>query len=361
MPVGSLMRPAPLIEVGSSLEVAAHSLRESGASILVVVDENRLVGGVTEATLALALADGAEMTDPVERGMDIVPSIAPYSTGAEALRVSVEDRAASLVVIDDLGRVMGLISPSDLYPKFRRPLRPYAVGGMATPFGVYLTTGYIGAGVSKWALYATGVLMFWLIAIALVSGVQLDKYLLSLHLPPEWVDPASWAFSALVFVLLLRINPLTGYHGAEHQVVHAIERGEELDPKIVARMPRVHPRCGTNLAVSAGLFLGIFMTRGWAPDEIRLLVAVLLTMGLRKPLGAFAQQYGTTKRPSPKQLAAGIRSGKQLLEAYASTRNSAPNFAQRMLSSGMLHVMAGSLSMAGLVYVLGLIFHVDTI
>jgi uncharacterized protein YqhQ len=256
---------------------------------------------------------------------------------------------------------MGLIAPSDLYPKFRRPLRPYAVGGMATPFGVYLTTGYVGAGVQKWALYITGVLMFWVIAVALVSGILLDKYLLSLHYPEIWVDPLSYAFSALLFVLLLRVIPLTGYHGAEHQVVHAIERGEELDPAIVARMPRVHPRCGTNLAVAAGLFLGVFMTH-WYPEELyRLLAAVVVTAALRKPLGSFAQQYLTTKKPTHKQLDAGIYAGKELLREFASTKNSAPNFRQRMLSSGMLHVMAGSLSMAAIVYVLGLIFHVETI
>ncbi|MER3495923.1 MAG: hypothetical protein C4320_03425, partial [Armatimonadota bacterium] len=67
-----------------------------------------------------------------------------------------------------------------------------------------------------------------------------------------------------MFVILFRLLPLAGTHAAEHMAVNALERGEPLDPEVVARMPRTHIRCGTNLAVGAGLFFGISETP-WVP------------------------------------------------------------------------------------------------
>ena len=36
------------------------------------------------------------------------------------------------------------------------------------------------------------------------------------------------------------------YHGAEHKVVFAFEKGEDLTPEAAARQSRFHPRCGTS-------------------------------------------------------------------------------------------------------------------
>ena len=41
-----------------------------------------------------------------------------------------------------------------------------------------------------------------------------------------------------LFLLLMRVSRLAGYHAAEHQTVHAMERNETLVPEIVCRMPR---------------------------------------------------------------------------------------------------------------------------
>jgi len=39
------------------------------------------------------------------------------------------------------------------------------------------------------------------------------------------------------------------YHGAEHKVVHAWERGADLRPESVRAFPRLHPRCGTSFVL----------------------------------------------------------------------------------------------------------------
>ncbi len=41
------------------------------------------------------------------------------------------------------------------------------------------------------------------------------------------------------------VKRLYGYHGAEHKTINAYEARAELTPKVVARFPLEHPRCGT--------------------------------------------------------------------------------------------------------------------
>jgi uncharacterized protein YqhQ len=64
-------------------------------------------------------------------------------------------------------------------------------------------------------------------------------------------------FSLLLFALLFRLSWVTGYHAAEHQVVHTIEQGDDLRPEVVVAKPRVHPRCGSNLMAGFGIGYGL--------------------------------------------------------------------------------------------------------
>jgi uncharacterized protein YqhQ len=156
-------------------------------------------------------------------------------------------------------------------------------------------------------------------------------------------------------LLMMRLVPLSGIHGAEHQVVHAIEREEELKPEVIRRMPRIHPRCGTNLAAGASIFLTIFFGSWPAEGEIRFIVAALATVLLWRKVGGFLQQYITTKRPSDKQLQSGIRAGEMLLERFAEAKVTSPTIGQRIWSSGVLHVMTGAVLMTCLVWLFELL------
>ncbi len=151
--------------------------------------------------------------------------------------------------------------------------------------------------------------------------------------------------------------PLSGIHAAEHKVVHAIERGEELVASTVRRMPRVHPRCGTNLAVGATIFFSLGQAKFLEPTGLGPLVAAIVALVLWRPLGNAMQYYVTTKRPSDKHVEMGIRSGKELLEKYATSGTAGASIGQRLVNSGMLHVMAGSMSVMGLAWLLGELFH----
>jgi CBS domain-containing protein len=338
-PVGTVMRPTLTVEAIDSLARAAGVFRENGTSVLPVVDgEGRLQGVLTNGGLARALAESSEPTDAVGPFAERAETLQPYATAAEALRRGEDGQTR--VVVDDAGRVVGIISAVDLWPRRRIPLRPSVVGGMATPFGVYLTTGNVSAGVSWWALMATGASML----LMLTAGTTAASLAAKAGVP-------GWGQGVLLygtFLLLLRLVPMSGTHGAEHQVVHAIEREETLVPDVVRRMPRVHPRCGTNLAAGLSLFLGILMTP-WYPDmTVRALPALLAAALFAIPLGSFLQKYVTTKPPSDRQLAGAIRSAEAVLEKYATASYSRPTPLRRLWNMGILQVMAGAFLMAAL-------------
>lgn len=341
------MRPTLTVETIDSLARGAALFRENGSAVLPVVDgEGRLQGVLNDASLARALAETSEATDAIGPYIERADTLEPYATAAEALRRGEDGRTR--VVVDDSGRVVGLVSAVDLWPRRRVPPRPAMVGGMATPFGVYLTSGNVSAGAPWWALVSTGAAMFGI----LIVGTILAKLLVQAGLPTDAENP----LAIVLFVLLMRFLPLSGTHGAEHQVVHAIEREETLTPSVVRRMPRVHPRCGTNIATGITLFLGILFygLNGVVTEEqlgARALPALIAAALFARPLGGFIQQYVTTKRPSDAQLAGAIRSAEQLLERHATARQAKAAVWQRVWNMGLLQVMAGATAATGLIAV----------
>jgi CBS domain-containing protein len=358
-PIGHLMRPTFTVDIQDSIELAARKLRENGFDVLPVTEDGYLAGALTEASMTKALADGMELTEPVGKLTQGALTANPATTGAEALRLFDNQSATALVVIDDAGRVMGVLTPSDLYPKRIVPPRPPMVGGMATPFGVYLTTGSLRAGVSHLALVTTGMTLFGLLGIGTILSSLLASFCESKGLDHKAVFAIENTLPYLIFLGGMRAIPLSGIHAAEHKVVHAIERGEELVPSVVRRMPRVHPRCGTNLAVGASLLIGIGTSEMLAPlAEFRLLIAGIATLLLWRPLGNLMQAYVTTKTPTEKHLQMGIRSGKELLEKYASSGGQTASFGKRIINSGMLHVIAGFLIVVGISLAIGALFHI---
>ncbi len=351
-PVGSLMRHASSVFIEDSMGVAATCLRDSASPMICVLEGNKLVGVVTEAGIIRALGDGAQHNDPLTLAMEPAPQCRPYSTGAEALRQFDTGGSEALVVADDLGHVAGILQPSDLLQRRYLPLRPSMIGGMATPYGVYLTTGSLGAGVSQWALVTTGMAMSLMLTLAVVVVSLIEAFASHHGISDRTIAGIEPFLVGFAFLLQMRLVPLSGIHAAEHKVVHAIERGEELTRETVQRMPRVHPRCGTNLVVGLSIFTGILGASflGGVDVSIRTVLAGIATLIFWKPLGSLAQYWITTKPPTEKQLDLGIKSGKDLLEKYHRAHVTAPNVVGRILNSGMLHVMAGAAIMTGLTW-----------
>jgi CBS domain-containing protein len=343
-PVGALMRPLPSVFPEASLEAAAAVLRDSGCPLVAISDGASLEGILTEASLAEALSRGALPTEPAS--LAATPTggtLRPYMSGAEALRAFSGHFHSAFVVTDDYGRPIGVLTPSDLFPKAPKRPSPTRVGGMATPFGVYLTTGNLGAGAGGFALVSTGMLLGTLLILASALGTVLAR-----QVPGQYANFVFDAVPVILFFLGMRLLPLAGIHAAEHMVVHAIERGEELKPEIIKRMPRVHPRCGTNLAVGAMLFFAIAGAT-WIPYlELRAGLALIATLALWRPLGGFVQYWVTTRKPTAKHIDLGIKAGKELLERFEKGGETKRTFLGYIWNTGLLHVMLGAYTVVGI-------------
>ncbi len=350
MPVGALAAHADPVQVGTSIRAAAHAMAEAGLHAIAVADGQRLVGIVDEAALVQAMAQGLDPDAAVDLVMDRNPVVVhPHVSGAEALRTFEETGRQALVVADAAGTPVGVITPSRLLRPPGAPRRPRTVGGLATPFGVYLTNGVVAGGARGLALVATGALMVSVFVVANFA-VLAAAHLAGLDVFDETVVRVMNGTILALFLAGIRTLPIAGTHGAEHMVVHAIERGEELTPEIVRRMPRVHPRCGTNIAVGAGVFLGL-MQLEWTPHlDLRLIVAAVVTISIWRPLGSAAQFFLTTKRPNDAQLASGIKAGRELLAAAAAAPRLTANPLQRIAASGLPHVVLGATMLQLLVH-----------
>ncbi|MCA1995878.1 MAG: DUF1385 domain-containing protein [Armatimonadetes bacterium] len=340
-PVFEAMRATVWVHPEDSLMRAANLLRDGHPSVLPVVEGGTLVGVVTDRSLAEAIALGREPLDEVRLAMRPHLEVRPYALGAEALRLLVETGEPALLVVDDAGNLLGVVAPSDLVADHRPEPNPPLVGGMATPFGVYLTAGSAKAGAPGWALATTGALLFLLY----VASALFASWLHDVAGGPLWLRQTVAAVGpTALFLIGLRALPLSRIHGAEHKVVHAIERGEPLVPAVVSRMPRVHPRCGTNIAVGATLFLGIATSRAIPDESLRLIVAAVVTLLFWRRIGEVFQRFVTTREPNRRQLEAAIRAGSELLEAYRWSTIGRPGLWLRLRNSGIFHVMAGSLA-----------------
>lgn len=125
-----------------------------------------------------------------------------------------------------------------------------------------------------------------------------------------------WAQIAVVaaFLAIIRFTSLSGYHGAEHKVIAAYEAGTSGSMEGASEAPRIHARCGTNLAVP---FLLCLAVSAWFGLNLALQV-LLLTASLelflyatRNPShtlskgflrGGFLLQRLTTREPREQEL-----------------------------------------------------------
>jgi len=340
--------------------------------MLPVTTLGELHGVLAQADLMPILRNGdpavreAELQRPVAELMRQPVAILRSSMSLEeAGCVFAESGQSMLPVLDDRDYYLGAVSANDLLvPELPAP-RPARIGGMATPFGVYLTDGTVQAGVGNYALIATGVMMSILMGLAYgaiwcltnlverlvhhsvdITLIMADDHPVVNHNP--WLGLASIGASLLLYGLFMgfmRLTRLAGYHAAEHQTVHAIERFELLTAGIVSRMPRAHPRCGTNLMAAVLVFMTLQQALRYIPElggvtEAPILSAIA-TLFLWRPIGTFLQERFTTRPADERELESGIAAGNALLVKYLEERPIRPSLARRIWCSGMLQVMMG--------------------
>jgi CBS domain-containing protein len=362
-----LLRHPAYLSPEDSLIRAVETLRFSGMDLLPVVGPfGDLVGVFDMRCLRplLGREDGElRMTEPLAYWMR-----RPESFGRADMTLNdVLDRLtaggdSALFIVDRDERYVGAVTVADILSPAPIPVRPQQIGGMATPWGVYLTNGGIQAGVGNLALVASGALMgvmlflsFTLVGLLCYAAqTQLGWPLYDLYRADTQVRPTVAATASVVlqslslplFLLLMRFLPLSGYHAAEHQAVHAMERGETLLPEVVKRMPRVHPRCGTNVMAGATVFMGVSQVLQTlqiglgAPDSA--IIGALAALFTWRSFGAFLQQHFTTRPASDKQIASGIAAAEDLQRKFLSTEPRRPTFWKRLWCMGFLQMIVGT-------------------
>jgi len=378
------MRKIPPLAPGDGVGRAAAMLREEGTTALAVVQDGRPVGLVTEEKVlgllaslpAELLVSEKALATPVESVM----TLAPLVQADVPAQLTVQHLAASdleaAVVVDSDGRYQGIVTKRDALAALAGALTPRSIGGLATPLGVHLTTGSVRAGPGDLGLLLTGasISLLYLAARLCVHGMAwlAEKVwpqvpLLSLRLAQSsdasevyfaqlfWWRLGMAALEIFVFFLLLRLAPLSSTHASEHQVVHAIERGLPLEPEAVQRMPRVHPRCGTNLIASlfvlfAGAEIVLSVITGSSRELASLwLVAgtgtvILAMVAARRRLGPLLQFLFTTRPASRKRVEAAIKVAEKLLQRHRTAGELRGARLRRLWNMGLLQVAAGAVA-----------------
>jgi hypothetical protein len=231
---------------------------------------------------------------------------------------------------------MNMETPPQLNPLLPLPIRPRVprIGGTAIPGGVHFTSGNYGTG-PNWRLFLTGMSILGLGAVAMSlayvvtwalgygTGWPLAEALIGLpglgnvpYLPLVQIGLNLLTF--LCFLVVLRLSPLSGYHGAEHKVVHCLEHFGVIDTGLAWTCPRAHVRCGTTLLAGflplpliAVPLVGIPL---WGPAAA---VAVLVLGWMtRFRVGAWVQNVFTTREPTPHQMDTAIRAAEGLLARW---------------------------------------------
>jgi len=371
-----LLRDITPVGVEDTLRQAIRAFRRQQVTELPVANMGALVGWLREgpvAEAALEEADHAE-TLTIRAVMEPVPAVVPPEARGNELLAWFQATGNSLLpVISPFGQYLGCVARVDALAARDGWFPPPRIGGMATPLGVYLTTGTVSGGAGALGLMLTGVVfavMMWVTQHVLHGAATLlarrtglvfltdlakilaqepvhgsDFYMLSLVL-------LTICLSFTAFLLLLRYLPrLAGFHAAEHQTVNAIEAGEALTPDAVARMPRVHPRCGTNLwGIIALSYLGVtviamLVTMDFVRGNLDLVVmlavfAIIFVAAAWKHIGGWLQAHLTTRPATARELASGIKAGQELLYRHLDIPM-APRRALRLWRMGFVQVLIG--------------------
>jgi len=351
MSIRNLIKKVEVVDVETPLPTLLEKMGRDKA--LGVLEDGRLVGLILEERV-VSLVKLSELSHHLT-ARDLMITDLPIireDTPIDLLAYFLDSHPYPAVpVIGMEGHFLGVIFKRDLMRYILGSFRPRTVGGMATPLGVYLTTGSLRAGASDLGLFLTGSVfaIFILIAMYLTDGLA---YLVQLYTPlPLYAiknsppigtfnpfDVMYYLMGALelgLFLLFLRISPLASYHGAEHKVVNTIEAGEPLELEVARRMPKEHPRCGTNLAVFLLLTFLIYEISN------SILLALVISLLSWRYLGMMVQKYITTKEPSDKYLLNAIEAGRELLQKFREAPYIRPSILQRIFNMGIIHIIAG--------------------
>ncbi len=220
-------------------------------------------------------------------------------------------------------------------------------GNARSPDGLTGELWLMGTGLSIALLGASGMALTYIVSWFLqqIYGVPLAHVLLMFQTTVDpgagpWVSVGANLLLLLSFLVLMRVTPLSGYHGAEHKVIGAIEHFGEPTMERARMMPRAHRRCGSNLL--AGLLPLLLL--GQPLFEISPLLAVIvIVLGwqFRFVVGYFIQAIFATREPTDRQLQAALRSGKNVLRRWRENAGDRLPPVIRFWRRGMIQMFGG--------------------
>lgn len=125
--------------------------------------------------------------------------------------------------------------------------------------------------------------------------------------------PRIYAISQLIpipiFFIIMRLTNIAKYHGAEHKAVSAYEKSYRPDIEQISAASKIHPRCGTNVALPlmVGLTFAVMYNWGFMLQAVMMIsVLEIFRFVSKNPmnilskgylLGGFALQRITTMEP----------------------------------------------------------------
>lgn len=252
-------------------------------------------------------------------------------------------------IIDKHGIYTGnSVTRSSVISYFTKLIKPESLGGLATPLGVYITDGKHQAGAGNFALFLTGVSIGSIIVFVEHFFRFIYKYFSINPFEPS-VYPFIFAAQIFLFILILKLTPLSQIHAAEHQTINAIEKGLPLTLEAIKTQPREHKRCGTNLMV---LFIGlqfvIILFAAYIKRFDPFLQFIFLFWGFIyvfshwKDWGMWLQKHFTTVNAPNKYILSGIKAGEEILRKHKKDLDpKSPSLMKKIWCMGLIQIIAG--------------------
>ncbi|MDD3013696.1 MAG: DUF1385 domain-containing protein [Candidatus Gastranaerophilales bacterium] len=242
-------------------------------------------------------------------------------------------------IVDEYERYTGKsITRQALVGFLTRMVKPRSIGGLATPIGIYMTDGKHQAGSGNLGLVLTGFALGGIIIfVEFFTGIIFTGRNI-----PEIVIII---IQLVLFIFILRLTPLVRYHAAEHQTIHAIEKGLPLTPETVRMQPRPHKRCGTNIMVLLfGIQLVLLLSFKFVKmpfiQFIILIAGFLFVFSNWRKAGMWLQKFFTTRRATLTQIENGINVGEEILKKHKEdTSPNSPGFFLKLWNMGLVQVL----------------------
>jgi len=229
-----------------------------------------------------------------------------------------------------------------------RLIKPNSLGGLATPFGVYITDGVHQAGTGNFGLFATGVLLgLILVFVENISGIAIKTFNINMTNPA--LIPIIFGAQLALFIMILRLTPLVKIHAAEHKTINAIEQGMPLTLETVKMQPKEHKRCGTNIMVLLMgiqfiilIFIGYIKNLSSIFQFIFLFTGFMVVFSNWHSWGMLMQKYITTVNPPDSYIYNGIKTGEEILNKHKDDYSAEPpSFLRKIWCMSLIQILAG--------------------